>query len=173
MSFLGLQAKYVQAYTTELFKGFWTPFIEELATLFIDGIQMEYNFLVDQISPYIHETLACLHVMLFFQSRDHVAQCKIGQFKQSRPNFRRRLKRDYETIELDVGGHKKKCVYCNNRFQTCYPLPKGTLKEMKAALESIAAATIEKNMIQILHSASLSGQSMLWRFHDLYSFISS
>lgn len=150
---------------------FLEPFIRELEVLFVDGIEVEYNYPVELIQERreLTERKYSLRAILAIFTGDHPAQCKFGGWNQGGYSGCRNCKTSAKTNKPGPGTNAK-VVYDSNRQQMRYPPPARNLDEVKmAATEWMRAATvIEKESITREHG--ISNKTRAWRLNDLNGF---
>lgn len=169
--FIPFSCKKIIRNSSDTFSTFLRPLIDELEQLFIKGIDVFYNYPVEQIFDVsFGKTKLCnLRAMLMMVTGDHPAQCKIGLFKDGGQSFCRRDKAQ-ATLDVTNPSFQGRYVYDGNRFQARYPPPKRSLTEMVEALSQSRKAFTQVEREGILKTAGLSGESILWRLYDLYGF---
>lgn len=169
--FIPFSCKKIIRKSNTVFSAFLRPLMDELEDIYMNGVDVVYNYALENIFDAIHDQKKeCkLRGMLMMVSGDHPAQCKIGLFKDG---GKEGCRRDKVKAELDTSNpsFKGRYIYNENRLQARYAPPKRSTKEMvNAILEAKRASTQAQRQLK-LAEAGLSGVSILWRFHDLYGF---
>ena len=144
---------------------FTRPFIEELETLFVDGMECRYNYPTCRINNLLprSETLN-VRAVLMLLTGNHPAQCKISNLKSSGKSACRRCKMHSELVD-------GRYVYGDNENQFIHPPMRRIAKELSHSvniltrLQNDKAAREEYNM-----ESGVSGDSHLWRLYHLYRF---
>jgi len=145
---------------------FIQPFVEELESLYVQGINCRYNYPCRWISNNIPNLgTPTIRAMLMLLTGDHRAQYKISNFKSSSKSACRRCKTD-STLNEDG-----RYVYGNNARQVQHLPTRRTSFELHT---SVCHWRVLKNNIdaRTQHSmeSRISGDSKLWRLYHLYNF---
>lgn len=95
---------------------FLEPFIRELEVLFVDGIEVEYNYPLELIQERreLTERKYSLRAILAIFTGDHPAQCKFGGWNQGGYSGCRNCKKSAKTNKPGPGTNAK-VVYDSNR----------------------------------------------------------
>ena len=120
--FIPFRCKKIIGSSSKLFHVFLRPLMEELKNLFVQGIEIEYNYPISYIDG-LDNSFSQRFVsqaMLMMVTGDHPAQCKIGCFKEGGKSFCRRDKAK-ATLEVEGSG---RYLYDENRRQIKYPRPR-------------------------------------------------
>lgn len=169
--FIPLSCKKLIRTVDDAFAAFLQPLIAELEYLFVEGVDLYYNYPPSQIisQSYTISEKCRLRTILMMVTGDHPAQCKIGLFKSGGQAFCRRDKAR-ATLDGRINGYSGRYVFDGNRYQARYPATKRSTCEMVDALSKHNKTHIQYEREEILRGAGLSGESILWRLYALYSF---
>jgi len=108
---------------------FIQPFVEELESLFVNGIICRYNYPSQRISNSLSNSgTPTIRVILMLLTGDHPAQCKIANLKSSGKSGCRRCKMD-STRNADG-----RYVYGNNVMQVQHPPARRSASELHASV---------------------------------------
>ncbi len=169
--FIPQSSKKILKGSGDVFGTFITPLVHELERLYVDGVDVVYEYPIDKIfdRPEGFSKSCKIRAMVMMVTGDHPAQCKIGLFKNGGQEFCRRDKAQ-ATLVRDATRPEGRYVYDGNRYQSRFPAPKRTFTEMKNALEEAKRCCSQAEKEATWKQAGLSGKSILWRLADLYGF---
>ncbi|MCO5609473.1 hypothetical protein L7F22_063700 [Adiantum nelumboides] len=142
MIFIPFSCKKIIGSSSKLFHVFLRPLLQELESLFINGIEIHYNYPINSISGLCNSSSSQTfnaRAILMMVTGDHPAQCKIGVSKRVAKHF--------------VADAKQRLA----------KKPKGV------GVGDIYMIKIGERE-SILKDSGLSGISSLWRLYDLYGF---
>ncbi|MCO5587093.1 hypothetical protein L7F22_041039 [Adiantum nelumboides] len=167
--FIPFSCKKIIGSSSKLFHVFLKPLLQELESLFINGIEIQYNYPINSISGLCNSSSSQTfnaRAILMMVAGDHPAQCKIGCFKEGGQAFCRRCKAEARQETKGSGRY----IYDQNRFQFKYPPNKRNVEESTLAIAKYEKTLFEGERESILKDSGLSGISSLWRLYDLYGF---
>ncbi|MCO5605605.1 hypothetical protein L7F22_059788 [Adiantum nelumboides] len=167
--FIPFSCKKIIGSSSKLFHVFLRPLLQELESLFINGIEIHYNYPINSISGLCNSSSSQTfnaRAILMMVTGDHPAQCKIGCFKEGGQAFCRRCKAEARQETEGSGRY----IYDQNRFQFKYPPNKRNVEESTLAIAKYEKTLFEGERESILKDSGLSGISSLWRLYDLYGF---
>ncbi|KAL3686459.1 hypothetical protein R1sor_009033 [Riccia sorocarpa] len=146
------------------------PFIEELIDLFINGVEVEFNYPSELIGGRDLPKRFTLWIMLVLFTGDHPAQCKFGGFATSGYSGCRRCK--MRSIVCNV-PNSRVVVYDSNREQYRHPSARKTVSELREAAVGLNACVTGAARKELSQRTGVTGDSQVWKLFDLYGFNSS
>ncbi len=161
---------------------FLEPLIRELEELFVDGIEVQYNYPVDLIdgTGVLCGTKFHLRAILAIFTGDHPAQCKFGGWNTTGHSACRNCKMSTRWMKQKSGGRETnqpqgtgfmgRAVYDNNRRQMRYPPHARQIEDVKDGARRWAKASSKQEKKLISRECGISNVTRAWRLHDLYGF---
>ncbi|KAL3690508.1 hypothetical protein R1sor_016817 [Riccia sorocarpa] len=147
------------------------PFIRELLQLFVQGVEVDYNYPSELISSNLELQQRCtLRVMLVLFTGDHPAQCKFGGFATGGYGGCRRCWLSTCWVPTPNGGIGGAVLYTENRKQFRYPPRKKTVEEMLQAVEHLSSLQTIASRRQHIQATGVCARSPSWRLWFLYGF---
>lgn len=155
----------------DVFGTFLRPLIDELECLYVNGVNVAYEYPLGSIfdDPAEHSKICTMRAMVMMVTGDHPAQCKIGLVKNGGQEFCRR-DMAHATLVKDGSSNIGRYVYDENRFQTRFPPVKRRVDDMAASLIEAKRCCTQAEKEEVWKQSGLSGESILWRLYDLYGF---
>lgn len=163
---------------------FLEPFIRETQELFVDGIEVNYNYPTKLIqSDSLHNISGrfVLRATPAIFTGDHLAQCMFGGWNTTGHNACRICKMSSswtkykpthgsDTNESQQSAIKGRAVYDNNRRQMRYPPRQRELQEVKEGVKAWAKAGTNTERARVSREHGISSMTRAWRLHDLTGF---
>ncbi|KAL3688423.1 hypothetical protein R1sor_014732 [Riccia sorocarpa] len=150
-----------------VFQSTWTPFIEELIDLFINGVEVEFNYPSELIGGKDMPKRFKLRIMLVLFTGDHPAQCKFGGFATSGYSGCRRCKMKSRVCNVP---NSRVVVYDSNREQYRHPAARKTVSELQEAAVDLDACVTGAARKELSQRTGVTGDSQVWKLFDLYGF---
>ncbi|KAL3693278.1 hypothetical protein R1sor_006929 [Riccia sorocarpa] len=146
------------------------PLIAELIDLFVNGVDVEYNYLSGLIGVGDLPNKFTMRAMLVLFTGDHPAQCKFGGFATSGYSACRRCKMKSNLQHGPSSRPGGVVVYDGNREQYRHPPPRKAVTELRQAVHDLNACTTSAAHKELSQRTGVTGDSQVWKLHDLYGF---
>ncbi|MCO5569490.1 hypothetical protein L7F22_023203 [Adiantum nelumboides] len=171
VSFIPSKCKKIMKASGDVFGTCLEPLVNELESLYIEGLDVEFNYPIDKIfgSSMTSSKQCKIRPMVMMVTGDHPAQCKIGLFKHGGQEFCRRDKAQATLVRGEIRRGEGRYIFDENRYQARYKPTKRSTEEMLQALEEAKRSCTQMEK-EAWKKAGLSGSSILWRLYDLYGF---
>ncbi|KAL3701819.1 hypothetical protein R1sor_019841 [Riccia sorocarpa] len=141
------------------------PFIEELIDLFINGVEVEFNYPSELIGGRDLPKRFKLRIMLVLFTGDHPAQCKFGGFATSGYSGYRRCKMKSRVCNVP---NSRVVVYDSNREQYRHPPARKTVSELREAAVDLNACVTGAARKELSQRTGVTGDFQVWKLFDLY-----
>ncbi|KAL3697763.1 hypothetical protein R1sor_011839 [Riccia sorocarpa] len=143
------------------------PFVEELIDLFINGVEVEFNYPSELIGGRDLPKRFKLRIMLVLFTGDHPAQCKFGGFATSGYSGCRRCKMKSRVCNVP---NSRVVVYDSNREKYRHPPARKTVSELREAAVDLNACVTGAARKELSQRTGVTGDSQVWKLFDLYGF---
>ncbi|KAL3676720.1 hypothetical protein R1sor_026668 [Riccia sorocarpa] len=141
-----------------------------LKDLFVNGVDVEYNYPSGLIGVGDLPNKFTMRAMLVLFTGDHPAQCKFGGFATSGYSVCRRCKRKSNLQHGPSSRLGGVVVYDGNREQYRHPPPRKAVTELRQAVHDLNACTTSAARKELSQRTGVTGDSQVWKLHDLYGF---
>ncbi|KAL3683673.1 hypothetical protein R1sor_001695 [Riccia sorocarpa] len=146
------------------------PLIAELIDLFVNGVDVEYNYPSGLIGVGDLPNKFTMRAMLVLFTGDHPALCKFGGFATSGYSACRRCKMKSNLQHGPSSRPGGVVVYDGNREQYRHPPPRKAVTELRQAVHDLNACTTSAARKELSQRTGVTGDSQVWKLHDLYGF---
>ncbi|KAL3686596.1 hypothetical protein R1sor_009170 [Riccia sorocarpa] len=148
------------------------PLMAELINLFVNGVDVVYNYPSELIDNRDLPRRFKLRAMLILFTGDHPAQCKFSGFASSGYSACRRCKMN-ASLHVQHGPNSRPggvVVYdCNRRQYRHLPVRK-TVTELRQAVLELNACTTSAAQKEVSQRTGVVADSNVWKLYDLYGF---
>ncbi|KAL3685192.1 hypothetical protein R1sor_003214 [Riccia sorocarpa] len=142
-------------------------FIEELIDLFINSVEVEFNYPSELIGGRDLPKRFKLQIMLVLFTGHHPAQCKFGGFATSGYSGCRRCKMKSRVCNVP---NSRVVVYDSNREQYHHPPARKIVSELREAAVDLNACVTCAVRKELSQRTGVTGDSQVWKLFDLYGF---
>ncbi|KAL3696392.1 hypothetical protein R1sor_010468 [Riccia sorocarpa] len=148
------------------------PLMAELINLFVNGVDVVYNYPSELIDNRDLPRRFKLCEMLVLFTGDHPAQCKFCGFASSGYSACRRCKMN-ASLHVQHGPNSRPggvVVYDCNRRQYRHPPAQKTVTELRQAVLELNACTTSAARKEVWQQTGVVAYSNVWKLYDLYGF---
>ncbi|KAL3682715.1 hypothetical protein R1sor_000737 [Riccia sorocarpa] len=148
------------------------PLMAELINLFVNGVDVVYNYPSELIDNRDLPRRFKLRAMLVLFTGDLPAQCKFGGFASSGYSACRRCKMN-ASLHVQHGPNSRPggvVVYDCNRRQYRHSPARKTITELRQAVLELNACKTSAARKEVSQRTSVVADSNVWKLYDLYGF---